>query len=263
MHHQVDLRNKQWIGITGDRCGSGIEWVPFEINNDSSSSGDGDRQNAFKSWRTREGMDPIAAGPHWPEVKKKLESSGVDVWWDPRPDYQQAAPEARVAPQVDIVLESEKVSATESEASSTADLGKGGGHGGEGGEEEDMAVGDGRVDGRVAFEAGRGGNGGGHGVAGVGGGGGESVEVEVPRREEEEEGSRVGFFGGLLAIVGIAAVYVAGRRRSSRRRKRRAHGRRKVAEWTGTAFSTGAISPLGVKKFAWHTERSKVHEHDV
>ncbi|CAM9348151.1 unnamed protein product, partial [Ectocarpus sp. 13 AM-2016] len=88
----VDLRNKEHIGVTGDRCGSGVEWVPYSLDDDS-----GDGEETFVSWRRRKGLDPVTAGPRWSEMKGKLEASGVDVWWDPRPGERKAAPKARGA----------------------------------------------------------------------------------------------------------------------------------------------------------------------
>ncbi|CAM9714604.1 unnamed protein product, partial [Ascophyllum nodosum] len=68
----VDLRTKSWIGITGNRCGSGVEWVPYDLDESCDS---------FTSWRTRENKEPISAGPRWQEVKERLKASGVDAWW--------------------------------------------------------------------------------------------------------------------------------------------------------------------------------------
>lgn len=76
--------------MTGDRCGSEVEWVPYSLDDDS-----GDGEEAFWSWRRRKGVDPVVAGPRWSEIKGKLEASGVDVWWDPRAGQRRAAPKAR------------------------------------------------------------------------------------------------------------------------------------------------------------------------
>lgn len=102
---QVDLRSKSWIGITGNRCGSGVEWVPYDLEDD-----EGSKSTAFTSWRAREGKDPISVGPRWAEVKEKLEASGVDVWWadavqSGRPLRDLAPPQHRAPPEIPSVLE--------------------------------------------------------------------------------------------------------------------------------------------------------------
>ncbi|CAM9112498.1 unnamed protein product, partial [Pylaiella littoralis] len=99
----VDPRTRGHIGVSGDRCGSGVEWVPYDLDDgadygNGGGGGDDVGEQGFTSWRRREGVDPIVAGPHWEVVKRKLEAAGVDFWWYPRKDGEQEEPEARAAP---------------------------------------------------------------------------------------------------------------------------------------------------------------------
>lgn len=86
---QVDLRSMGHIGTTGDRCGSGVEWVPYDL--DDSAGAD----QSFTSWRTREGRDPVVAGPHWDEVRQQYGRGGRCVsmqWFEVRAKRQSLPP---------------------------------------------------------------------------------------------------------------------------------------------------------------------------
>lgn len=305
----MDLRNEDYIGITGDRCGSGVEWVPFPLDSadeadaapadhdkyGSSSKNRYKKNTSFESWRTREGVDPIEAGPHWLEVKRKLESSGVSVWWDPLPGKEGNAPEAREAPVMDIVLGSQ--------ASAAAESGDGGGDD-DGGSDSDSA--DGGIEGRAApmyagpparveqesapskhrFQRkdtrreGLGAGGGDRMFAAADGGfhdadsgdsdGGDDTGFggsgplgapPSPARAGLRSGSWVAL-GGVVSCVGMAGFVLMKGQKRGRKRKRTRGRRLEVIKWTGDAFSvSGAISPLprGKEKFSWKSSRTRDH----
>lgn len=227
----------------------------------------------FQSWRTREGVDPIAAGPHWAQVKRKLEDSGVPVTWDPRPDYVKDAPESRDAPAVDIVLDSESsddnaVTGDSSEPGRPPPVEREAGGG-----EDNLAgpprpaeqgvgtgpLGEGARRGEIVGEA-----------AGVvvdsGDGDGEDEELGaggaavLPRVATPEAAAGGGSWLSVavfLTCAGIAGVGFVGRRRGGK--KRGARRKRQTADWSGDAFSGSTLSPLGVKTFVWPANRGKDH----
>ncbi|CAM9364997.1 unnamed protein product [Choristocarpus tenellus] len=71
----VNLRQKSHLGVTGDRCGSGVEWEPFEMG-----------------LSPPESEDNTGVGPYWDKVMATLTEAGLDVWWDPRPGMGRQLP---------------------------------------------------------------------------------------------------------------------------------------------------------------------------
>lgn len=228
--------------MTGDRCGSGIEWVPYNLSEESGIGGGGGKDpylrggpreaegpggkpaSARLSWREREGREPVEAGPYWHDVKDRLECSGVDVWWSPGGGHH--AP--RRAPQgwADSIR-------------------------GEDGGVDALAVGAvAAVD--TEFD----------GAGGVGGRGYGEPGAEGVMRGAPATASPVTLLVILLCVL-LAGICLAGQQlsgRSRRRRRRRKRPRRlevRVDDWSGNAFSTGSLSPLVGTSFVWKTDATK------
>lgn len=284
---QVDLRHKTWLGITGNRCGSGVEWVPFALDDvDTNNKNNNNVNNANTnpnlrgnlyentvrtlSWKSRKGMDPISVGPHWPEVKQSLEASGVNVWWYPHPPSQEqhdAPPLAREPPHLGAAGEEvpESRPLRPADARDVEDEGipnNGVGAGGKGlrpgsdggGAFADMNdnVGSGigfEESGEVRQRTGGRGN--------VGGG-------MLPVKDPGGPGGREWItLAGVVSCVMIVAVGLVRRKRGGRRRggrrkpktrtmkNKRTRDEERFEDWSRDAFSTGAISPLGVTSFVW------------
>lgn len=275
---QVNLRTKGYIGVSGDRCGSGVEWVPYNLDDgaDSGAAGGGGEQE-FTSWRRRAGIDPIVAGPHWEEVEQKLQATGVDFWWDPRQEeevedvevqvQEEREPEARAGP---VLLGEEQNRAgthADVKQNEPADSGDGDSRESKEGTLDDKDGADGENNSKV-----RGGKVGAWGdaveVAGAAGaeqvrpspleGEGKSVaEVAAAAVASAVAAKERGGVGGrswvflvvLLLCTGVAGIGCMGRKKTKRRRGG-AKRRKQVTEWSGNAFSTNTLSPLGGAKTA-------------
>lgn len=224
--------------------------MPYEPNG---GGGGGKGKEAFTSWREREGVEPVVAGPHWAEVKRKLQAAGVDVFWDPRNAAAKARGDAPAA--VGVVSEDGGLvkqgaeGAPGGDSGSTAEDGSDGGDG----DSEEAADGDSEVSG---------------GEPGVGGGappppppagrGGKqpvaaAAAVTAEAGEGEARLSWKKLFVVLVSCVGVACVACTGRKR--RKRRRGAKRRKQVLEWSANAFSTNALSPLATARttsaFGW------------
>lgn len=260
---QANLRSKTYIGETGDRCGSDVEWVPYDRDGpkvpgeldrggpphlrgpsaDTATSAD-----PCPSWRTREGKDPIDVGPYWDKVHRILEESGIDVWWSPHKDE----PLSREAPQVvpDRSSEGGPLSAR-----SFADIREAlrGRDTDESGPElgfPSQGVVDGDGDGPVVDAT--------LGELGQRLPGGPGLVGKVSDVQSISVSSWVMMLGVVfVAMAGtLVGIHEYGRLRASKRKKRRRRSRRsdvRIDVWADKAFSTGSISPLGVTPVVWPT----------
>lgn len=261
--------------------------MPYDIDDvahtggsGGSSSGGGGGEQAFTSWSRREGMDPIVAGPHWEEVKQKLEAAGVDFWWDPRQEEQnedKREPEARAAP---VMLEEGQDWAgagagveVDQKKSGFAVSGDGDGESGENREGKNLDEGnDARGDNSSRVRGGK--IGAWRGAVAAAGqvrppppppppplleGKGKSlaeaaaVAAAVAAAEGGGGGGRGGwrswvYFTVLISCVGVGGVKCMGRRKNTKKRRGGAQRRQQVTEWSGNAFSTNTLSPIGGPK---------------
>ena len=228
----------------------------------------GDGQKAFTSWSEREGVEPVAAGPHWADVKRKLQDAGVDVFWD-----LQHAPEAREAPAVDIDID---IAQADPLAPEEKDGGDSSGSDDRGDHDKDGDDSDGDEDSEeVGLKVGGGGGGevsggrkpsaGGVAPPAAGVGGEEPVAVAAAAEGEVTGLSWKKFFVIMVSCVGVGYVACTSTRRR-RDRRRSAKRRKQLMDWSASAFSTHTLSPLGgtaktTASFGWKGAlRSKHHQ---
>lgn len=223
--------------------------MPYALDGGGDGGAGAGGRKAFTSWREREGEEPVAAGPHWADVRRKLQEAGVDVFWDPR-----HAPEARGAPAAGIVLEDSPASSGEGEggdSSGSADDNDDG----DGDSEEKIGGGDSQAS---AGKAGMGRDGEEQGAAGA------AAAADATAEREEGGLSWKKAFVVLVSCVGVGYVACTGTRRR-RKRRRSAKRRKQLMEWSAGAFSTKTLSPLGTAKttpsFGWTgAVRNKDHQ---
>lgn len=269
---QANLRDKSYIGETGDRCGSDVEWVPWEREG-SKVPGELDRggpshlrgpsaesaasADPCPSWRTREGRDPIDVGPYWDKVQRILEESGTEVWWSPHRDDE---PLSREAPHVvpDRPFEEGLLSAGRGFADVRDAFGdRGIDESGPalGFPSQGVVDGDGDGDGPVVDALGE---------LGQRLPGGPGLVGKVNEAQSIPVLSWVMLGVLLVAMVGIlVGMHGCGRSRASKRKKRRRRSRHsdvRIDDWADKAFSTGSISPLGVTPVVWPTMIRKDHK---